>query len=1042
MRPLRLKLKNFGSFIDEEIDFSQLSSATLFLISGKTGTGKTTIFDGMTYALFGETSGKLRTGKEMRSAFAQPTEETYVTFTFEHQDLVYQVMRMPEQIVMKKRGAGERSQAAKVSLTVMDLAGKELRQYNKNGEVAQQILELVHLTAEQFTQIVLLPQGKFRTFLSAKSDEREVVLRQLFGTQMFRDFAEKLKERVKEASKEWTASEEKLKLLQENFASEVALSELPNQEFIAEAHAAITLQQEKIAVAKTMLAELQVQEQQAEKAFYQAQEISKLFAQQADLLNQQQQLLAKEPEIKQQEQRLQQLEWALEQKPLVDKLAEAQTEAAKLTAKQQTLQTEINENQQAQLDWQSKNQLFQEKLPSYQNCQSQLQTVQQQLPLAEKLAADQKQLTEVTAAIAKTAAEIAENKQAQDTLAQQQLAITEIVVGGETLQQTTNFLALFQEKLKQLTKRKQEQEKLQGQAEQNKRASATTAEKLTAVEASVATKTIAYTAVKNDWLKMQIARLSLELTDDEPCPVCGALEHPQPFAKEADYSSESIRQQEASLALLEEELEKLKQEQTTLQAESQHLLAEEQNLVQQILVAEAEAENLLAELTTLLVANSQSPIATLAEGEHLLLQLRSEITLQEQELADAKNQLQTVQQQQRVLVEEQKSADLAQHELKQQQASLAGGISSLQAQGVSASYQELAELQQQLTLEISVYQKEESLLAEESTQLKQQEIRLEEQLTYNLQALKTAESTSEQQHQLLQQELATAEMAGNLTVLQAWLQDTAEISSMRQEIQAYQLQKNLNQQQLQTLAEQLTQKAPPQLTEFETALALSREKVQNQQAEIYQLASQLTQNQETLANFTQLYQKNQQKLDEFKQLSELSQVMNGDNAMKTSLERYILQSYLQEVLQIANQRLGLLTRNRYQFELSTAIGSRRNVTGLEINIYDDDAGNSRSANTLSGGESFIAALALALSLAEVIQNQSGGISIEALFIDEGFGSLDEESLNMAMEALETIESDGRMIGIISHVGELKERIPQQILVTGNGSGQSEITYQL
>nr|WP_236671888.1 SbcC/MukB-like Walker B domain-containing protein [Enterococcus sp. BWB1-3] len=140
--------------------------------------------------------------------------------------------------------------------------------------------------------------------------------------------------------------------------------------------------------------------------------------------------------------------------------------------------------------------------------------------------------------------------------------------------------------------------------------------------------------------------------------------------------------------------------------------------------------------------------------------------------------------------------------------------------------------------------------------------------------------------------------------------------------------------------------------------------------------------------------------------------------------------------------MAVLTNSRYQFELNKEKNSFRSQTGLEINIYDDNAGASRSARTLSGGESFIAALALALSLAEVIQEQAGGVLIEALFIDEGFGSLDEEALEMAIEALETIENEGRMIGIISHVTELKSRISQQMRINTNGVGQSSVGYQM
>lgn len=177
-------------------------------------------------------------------------------------------------------------------------------------------------------------------------------------------------------------------------------------------------------------------------------------------------------------------------------------------------------------------------------------------------------------------------------------------------------------------------------------------------------------------------------------------------------------------------------------------------------------------------------------------------------------------------------------------------------------------------------------------------------------------------------------------------------------------------------------------------------------------------------------------------LQQLSDGINGSNIKKTSLERYVLQNYLKKVLEVANQHLNLLTSDRYQFELNTQVKSYKNQTGLEIDVYDTMAGTTRSVYTLSGGESFIAALALAISLAEVIQAQAGGIIIDALFIDEGFGSLDEESLEMAITALETIENEGRMIGIISHVSELKTRIPQQLKIKTNGSGQSKVSYQL
>ena len=221
-----------------------------------------------------------------------------------------------------------------------------------------------------------------------------------------------------------------------------------------------------------------------------------------------------------------------------------------------------------------------------------------------------------------------------------------------------------------------------------------------------------------------------------------------------------------------------------------------------------------------------------------------------------------------------------------------------------------------------------------------------------------------------------------------------------------------------------------------------KEEVTKQQESCYRWQEQKNQNQQIIEEFSSIYQTSQKQLDELIELQQLAQTINGENPRKTSLERYVLQVYLQEVLQVANSQLQRLTKNRYQFELAEEVGSYRGKTGLEINIYDDEAGMSRGAHTLSGGESFIAALSLALALAEVIQAQTGGVTIEALFIDEGFGSLDEEALEMAIEALETIESEGRMIGIISHVRELKERVVQQIRISTEGSGQSKVRYHL
>ncbi len=276
----------------------------------------------------------------------------------------------------------------------------------------------------------------------------------------------------------------------------------------------------------------------------------------------------------------------------------------------------------------------------------------------------------------------------------------------------------------------------------------------------------------------------------------------------------------------------------------------------------------------------------------------------------------------------------------------------------------------------------------------------------------------------------------------AFAKQTVEYQEKSQLVNTYEKERLIVEDRLSQLNHVALAETLPDLEQLEQQLDELKAAVQTQQEHCYHLQEQEQQNQQIIEEFSSIYQASQEQLDELIQLQQLSQTMNGENPRKTSLERYVLQVYLQEVLQVANVRLQRLTKNRYQFELADEVGSYRGKTGLEINIYDDEAGLTRGAHTLSGGESFIAALSLALALAEVIQTQAGGVLIEALFIDERFGSLDEEALEMAIEALETIESEGRMIGIISHVRELKERVVQQIRIETEGSGQSKVRYHL
>lgn len=1040
MRPQELVLTNFGPFINETIDFSRLTEAALFLISGNTGTGKTTIFDGMTYALFGETSGNLRTGMEMRSSFASPEEETAVVFTFEHQGLFYKISRRPKQVLKKKRGTGVRSQEPKAELTIFSLDGKEERQYSKIGEVNQQVTELLHLNAQQFSQIVLLPQGEFRNFLIANSDEKEKILRHLFGTEMYQKMGELLNTRRKKASEKLKTSSLELELLQKRFSWEKTPDkDLASQAFIEQAKNQISQQKEQLKATKEQQKKLEEAGTAAEQAYYQAREVKSLFQQQAALVNEQLNLKQQAETISQKQIHLNDLEWAQKQRGAVEKLGELNRQQQNLLEKETTIRQSTTQNQQEaeQLKVQLKE--VSEQEPDYQKNQERLGEIQRQLPLLQTLQNHRNQLQQTEASIKEV------NSQQQQVLKDaeklnQALEQSQKQQQQEPrLQKNMTILVQYQNQLKEL-------KKLDGQTiDQKQKISDKQLEikklekKIVNQQEKIQQQSDYFLQLKSDAAKMQIAKLSLNLLPGEPCPVCGSTEHPSVGRANETYSFQEIADVEAKAEKTEKDLssskERLAKLETKQQLLQQQLAKEQEELEKSSQDFTLNFDKLKAQLT----AERKVVLSTIADVENYLQDEEKATQEGLSEVETAKQRVISQQLGQQKLQTRLKEFQQRLEEMASKKNQLTGAVENLVSQGVLGEPKELEKEQKGLKQWVETFDQHKQILQEQKLQLEQQQIRLSEQRLQTEKTLKeTLQQISEVNNQLQQ---VLQEHDTTMETLRVLLQDTQHIEKLREKINEYLTQVKINAQQLEKTVQQLEGKTEPDLVIFQDTLEAAKEEVKKIQEDTFQQKNSLRQNSQTLTDFTALFQKNQQQLETLTQLSELSKTINGENPKKTSLERFVLQTYLSEVLEVANQRLSRLTRDRYQFELSTDTGSYRNQTGLEINVFDDDAGTSRSVHTLSGGESFIAALALALSLAEVIQSQAGGLSIEALFIDEGFGSLDEDSLNMAMEALESIESEGRMIGIISHVRELKERVPQKILVTSVGGGQSRIDYQ-
>ncbi|WP_170924769.1 AAA family ATPase [Candidatus Enterococcus clewellii] len=1041
MKPLTLTLKNFGPYINETVDFTNFEESSLFLISGKTGAGKTTIFDGMSYALFGESSGKLRQGKELRSTFADPSEPTEVQLLFSHGEFLYEITRKPEQELFKKRGDGTRTQPAKISLIIKNPEGKEMKEYSKRREVDSFIQELLHLDAEQFSQIVLLPQGEFRTFLIANSGEKEKVLRRLFSTQMYQALGEELKQQSKKKNQEIEQIRQKIELKME----QVYWEQEPQDELTEKRLQLLAQQQIESEEGQKQLKEhierLKTELKAFEKKKATIEEQHVLSKQYHALLEEHETLLLKQDEINRAKQKEQELTWVKTQENSLESIGENEQELRKQRARLNTVMVEKAAVHTKVKEYQQQANALVDRKEEMNEKYVQLTELRMKLPLYEEKEQLEKDLQSEELGLASERLRVEQQK--NDALIEQQQVLTQALAELPKLEKQQLILEQRQKDWQKIAE--DWQELLAERAlfsRYQKELAALQQQRLVVDEEKLSVEKLQKRA-QSVWAKLQISRLSLLLEEGEPCPVCGALEHPKKLAHQ-EVSIDAIQEAEqrlngmdAQLKLVEEKAISIVKDIEALKEQSRHLSdgleTKQAKLLQVIEESDPEQavssdiveEQWLEEEIRLLQT-------TVRENDEALQKL-NERKLEEQSL---KEQLEQQAQQ----LSEWKTKYEAQ--AAKQQASQVKLETIQQQLDQEITYSEALEKLQQLESERVEWQQEKEAVENNLLEYKEQEQKLTQETHYLEQEIQRIEQFLETSKEKIRHSLKEHNLSYRLDEIDSLLEQLTELDSLRIKIAAFEEQIKEVTFRTQATKEKMSTTVLPDLTEIEQQLEVKQQEISEQEDSYYHNREKYAANAAIFKEITAAIQAVDQKWEEVASLQQLAETINGDNLKKTSLERYVLQTYLREVLKTANARMASLTNSRYQFELNSEKNSYKNQTGLEINIYDDNAGASRSARTLSGGESFIAALALALSLAEVIQEQAGGVLIEALFIDEGFGSLDEEALEMAIEALETIENEGRMIGIISHVAELKSRISQQLQIKTNGAGQSSVSYQV
>lgn len=1053
MRPVQLELTNFGPYRKEVINFTQFDHAPLFLIGGDTGAGKSTLFDAMTVALFATTSGD-RNVEEMRSTFAGPEDDlTKVTFYFQQGKHLYRIERVLQQ-ERAKRGGGTTMQKATASLVIVDkIGGQEIEKLgDKIKEVSDQIEQILGLNAEQFKQIILLPQNDFSRFLKEDSKTKTQILKKIFGTGIFDRFQKSLEERLRQSNKDMDKRQAQL---DGHFASQVwseeelaVLTQTPASEKLACLEELLSQRQESLTEQKSILKDAHEDLAKLQKSLQTAQDLAKIFQE----LKQAKERYRLEIEEGAQEQaeakaHLEELQFAQGLQETISSLKQYQKQLLQLEQDLGIAQETLSAKEQAFEEVKAQKEAFTTQSEDFLQKEEKLEAWKEAIIYAQSLAQEQEKIKRSSAkykhleeTYQQASKEIELLSQSLSDLEANRLSL-ESLHEAEKLLQSVGYSVDKQlaQDLKELEGLNQELAKTEKRHQTLSLDSDQAQEILKGLEEKLKT-TLASRR------QLMIAQLQAELEDGQPCMVCGSLEHPQVNGTQAD---------EAALKDLMDQVEELqaqKEKQVATLSNRQARLSEvetkRQDLLDQVAKVKLTLEKHYQELKEQVEGQFDFDFSEdydAVRGQTLLRKVKQHY--QELQKRYEKEEADRVHYQEELAKAQEKATDLAKSyqeakatldQAKERLKDLQEAHPELESVEV---YQEWISLAKQ---ELDLYNKQVKENGEVYNQLHADIQGIKGQLeSLTKSKEKTSQETKRLSAELNQSLKAEGALTNDLEQIQLWLLEVNKqaIPKLQAQLTSYQTLKQELQTQISKNQELLQNQENPDLAALTQEVRIRQESYDKQLSQVSVLEKGLKDATATYQAAKTLQDSNQEAFKAHQELSDLVKVVKGENTALTgrlNLEVYVIRQYFQQILDYANANyIGLLTDNRYSFVLSEEGRRARDHFGLDINVYDQLTGSERSVKSLSGGETFIAALAIALSLSEVVQNTSKGAVVEALFIDEGFGSLDKEALTKAITVLEQI-GENRMVGVISHVDDMKEGIAQQLAIIKSHDGSSRI----
>lgn len=1051
MKPVYLEMTYFGPHEHSIIDFRKLEESAIFLIGGDTGAGKSTIFDAMTFALFASTTNSDRDAKELRSQFAPNDKATKVIFYFEQNGKIYKVERTPEQLLQKKRGTGLKISKSTANLSIVDdINGVELESIaTLPRDVGSEIDNILKLKVDQFKKIILLPQNDFSEFLKSSTNDKEAILKKIFGTQIFTDFTSRLKacfDKANETNATYTQE------LNSQFNSTIWTEQEQLELKAATDEQRLSVLEKIVKERHNILLSTQTEENRindswkiANTNYLNAQNIQKLFD---DLTTNkrkyQTQIVSKSDMIIQKKEHVTELEWAKPLSEVIRDLEKAKTERLKISQNKadiskslQTVKTKFNQAKTNLDKLNAQKDLFDQKDKESQELVILINNVQHSEELTQNLLNLKPKLHNAEISVQEKINEISALQQQIDEKSKN-------IVSVEILQNNKNkLISERDEYLDRLTPLVNNQIALNKDLSRIQNNLNTLNDEFKIKSNQLNTAQVDYEAKKRNRQSLMIAQLRKELVDDRPCPVCGSIEHPYAATivdadeEQLRKSIEGVDQSQKDFAAannsvqivsdnIDQTTKELREKQQELSEADQRLIETYQTVLNDSSIElpknfslkdvkesfKTATENLDEE-----IAQAQKIIQTIKELEEQLTDSKTKLNQNKLELSNIKSKRETW------------SADLAKYQAE---------IPDLKVTSL-----ELQTTKEELESAVESYQKElklaENLLHANEIDLKQIQTQLEDIEKQLSQHNEIIASLTAQTNDALNSSTAKT---SNFDILKQWITELEhdKLSDFKDDIASYNKEKELLSTAIEQLETNLTGKEKPNLMVLKETL----DELQNQRTAAIKASTSATNAFDDAEKIQQrvlsIVKKQGSFKEEFNAIASLYNVINGKGNVnsKLKLETFVVQNYLQQVLKYANEHfLNLLSGGRYTFVLASDASDMRTDHGLDINVFDGDTGFVRSSKTLSGGETFIAALSIALSLSEVVQSSSNGVKIDALFIDEGFGSLDNETLDKAMEALERI-GQNRMVGVISHVESMKNTIGQQLLIKKLGNGHSRV----